>query len=280
MSSLTVQQTSATAPLLKLYLAPDEPIEVGELTNALDSLAHQYQVFVEKDGILGRSTDARLLVWNVSPGSIDIALLPDLQATAGLLATAYDPFKHLLDFAEQLKRLMEFFSSSENKSKEAPERGITVRDCEDVTNIAAPITNHGGRQSVTVINGDVIVPILAMDVEQARQIAGNAQQTRFALASRQVEVRQCVPLVWKRLDRGKARTESLMTPDRALIEEIDKRDRPTFFTNETSDLKDKMIGDDENPWRRVYFVDVEVSRVDGKVVSYRIIGYHGKTDLD
>ena len=40
-----------------------------------------------------------------------------------------------------------------------------------------------------------------------------------------------------------------------------------------------MIDDDENPMQKVYFVDVEVSRVNDKVMAYRVIGYHGKDDL-
>jgi hypothetical protein len=45
-------------------------------------------------------------------------------------------------------------------------------------------------------------------------------------------------------------------------------------------LKRQMIDDEENPYQNVYFVDVEVSRVNGKVVSYRVIGYHGSEILE
>jgi hypothetical protein len=41
-----------------------------------------------------------------------------------------------------------------------------------------------------------------------------------------------------------------------------------------------MISDEENPMQKVYFVDVEVSRVGGKVTAYRIVGFHGKDELD
>jgi hypothetical protein len=277
-NELTVERAPAAPPLLKLHLEPAEPIEIGELTGALGALSRQYQTFVEKDGALGKSADARLLVWSVAPGSIDIAFLPDLKSVAGLLAAAYDPFKHLVQFAEQVARLYKIFSVE--KPKDKPESGITIKDCDDAVALSAPITNHGGNQSVTIINGDVIVPVISMTAEEARRMTGNAQQTRALLAGKETEMRQRVPLIWKRLDRGKARTETAGSPDRAKIDEIDGRDRPTFFTDETTYLKDEMIGEDENPWQRVYFVDVEVSRHEGKVVSYRIVGYHGKEDLD
>jgi hypothetical protein len=41
-----------------------------------------------------------------------------------------------------------------------------------------------------------------------------------------------------------------------------------------------MIDDEENPYQNIYFVDVSVSRVSGKVVSYRVIGFHGKEELE
>jgi len=46
-----------------------------------------------------------------------------------------------------------------------------------------------------------------------------------------------------------------------------------------SHVKKEMIDDEENPYQKVYFVDVEVLRVGDKVVAYRIVGYHGKEDL-
>ncbi|WP_157644364.1 hypothetical protein [Bradyrhizobium sp. WSM2793] len=53
-----------------------------------------------------------------------------------------------------------------------------------------------------------------------------------------------------------------------------------FFTDEMSHLKKQMIGDEENPYQAIYFVDVVVSRSSGKVVSYRVIGYYGKEELE
>jgi hypothetical protein len=45
-------------------------------------------------------------------------------------------------------------------------------------------------------------------------------------------------------------------------------------------LKREMIDDEENAFQSVYFVDVSVSRVAGRIVAYRIIGYHGKEPLE
>ena len=85
-------------------------------------------------------------------------------------------------------------------------------------------------------------------------------------------------MVWKRLDSDDASTEG-NSPDKAIIEEIDPKPKAILFTDEMADLKRVMIQDEEKPFQKVYFVDVEVSRVGDKVVSYRVVGYHGKDDL-
>jgi hypothetical protein len=47
-----------------------------------------------------------------------------------------------------------------------------------------------------------------------------------------------------------------------------------------SAIKKQMIDDEVNPYQNVYFVDVSVSRIADKVVAYRVIGYHGKEELE
>lgn len=114
----------------------------------------------------------------------------------------------------------------------------------------------------------------------AEQIIERAVQTKSLLQNPDAEVRQRVPLVWKRLDRDDAKTDGRTSPDKGMIEEIDLKPHAILFTDEMSRLKREMIEDEENPFQSVYFVDVEISRVNGKVVSYRVIGYHGSEALE
>jgi hypothetical protein len=121
--------------------------------------------------------------------------------------------------------------------------------------------------------------ILTMNASEASKIMEAAINQKALLQDSDAEIRQRVPMVWKRLDRDETRPEAKSSPDRALIEEIDTKPHAVFFTDEMSILKKQIIGDELNPYQSVYFVDVSVSRVSGKVVSYRVIGYHGKEEL-
>jgi hypothetical protein len=47
-----------------------------------------------------------------------------------------------------------------------------------------------------------------------------------------------------------------------------------------SAIKKQMIDDEVNRYQNVYFVDVSVSRIGDKVVAYRVIGSHGKEELE
>lgn len=268
-------------PLLRLHMEPGGPIEVSELTGTLSALAHQYQVLAASEGIVGKPVDARLLVSSVSPGSIDINFVPDLVAAGALLAPLVETVERLEKFGSYLARLIRFFSDEPKTKVDDIPVSITARDCDDAISIAQPIANHGGNQNVSIVNNTfVFSPVLEMDAAAAQSVVRGASFAKLFLQDSQADRRQRVPMIWSRLDREKAKTEGKASPDKAIIEEIDPRPHPVFFTDDLTYLKREMIVDDENPYQKVYFVDVEVSKANGKVTSYRVIGYHGKDDLD
>lgn len=270
----------ADEPCLQLHLEPSEPMEVSELTGALGALARRYQAFAVENQLAKKPSDARLLVSSVAPGSIDISLYPDLVshlAAMPMLAPLIDKAELIAKFGKALKILLELFS----KKKEAEVGDIvSVKDCDDAISIVKPIANHGGTQTFNTINGGITYNILTMNASEASKIMEAAINQKALLQDSDAEIRQRVPMVWKRLDRDETRPEAKSSPDRALIEEIDAKPHAVFFTDEMSILKKQMIGDELNPYQSVYFVDVSVSRVSGKVVSYRVIGYHGKEELE
>jgi len=262
-------------PRLQLYLEPSEPIEVSELTGALGALARQYQSFAVENSLARKPSDARLLVSSVSPGSIDISFYPDLAAffASAPMLELIEKADLIAKFAGMLKDLFDRFTKKESE-------GITVKDCDDAINIMRPIANHGGTQTFNTINGGVTVNITTIGAPEASMIMEAAVQQKALLQTSDAEIRQSVPMLWKRVDRDDTKPEAKSTPDRALIEEIDPKPHAVFFTDEMSGIKKQMIGDESNPLLTVYFVDVSVSRIAGKVVSYRIIGYHGKDQLE
>ena len=235
---------------LQLHLAPSEPIEISELTGALASLARQYDVFVHGQESLAGIGTARLLVDSVAPGSIDISFVPDLSSAAIFAMPIISDVHVVSDFAGHLRWLLEKFQGAEKSN-------VTVKDCDDAINIVKPTANHGGTQTFNVFNGPIIQHIISIDAPSARRITEDAVREKAHLQSTEAE-RKNISMVWKRLDRDRAKSKG-STPDKALIEEIDPKPRPVFFQDVLSYLKDEMIKNEENPYQKVYFVDVDVS---------------------
>jgi len=264
--------------VLELHIEPARPIEVTDLTAAMGSLARQYQLFAVRNNLAAKTADARLLVSSVSPGSIDIDFIPEVWALGATVLPFLDRGEIVLRFAEHIKRLIELFKWGSPKQDDA---GLTVsvRDCEDVVNITKPIAKNGGTQVFNTINGGVTMNVLQITGAEAQRYVENAARAKAELQFPNADTAQRVPLIWKRLDRDSAKTGGESSPDKAIIEEIDTKARAVFFTDEMSFLKEEMIGDEQNPYQYVYFVDVHVSRVQSRVVSYRVVGYHGKEPL-
>lgn len=260
-----------------VHLEPNELIEVSELTAALGSLSRQYQAFATSEGATPRAADAKLLVSSIRPGSIDIALVPDLASAAGIFVPLFDNAEHLIGFGKHIFNLVSMFRRD---TSEKDRESITLKDCDDATNIVRPIAQHGGVQKFTVIKGDVTyAPVLVMDAAAAMDIQTNATQARKKFALLEARPVQGVSLVFKRMDTDITKTDGNSSPDKGIIPEIDPKPKAIIFTSDMVHIKKEMLGNEANPYLKVYFVDVEASKIGEKVVSYRVVGFHGKDDL-
>lgn len=274
-------KSESVDPVLRLYLEPNRPIEISELTNALGSLSRQYQAFAVQQGLATKQVDARLLVSNVAPGSIDINLIPDwhtvIATAVPLVPAIHDRAELVIKFAKRIKAVLDFFLE-EKKPVGVP---VTIKDCDDAKNIVTPIAQNGGQQTIYVTHNDNRQIIMQTTAEEARKIFDSASECKARLSSVTEDKKQCVALVWKQLARDVARTAEKSSPDRGIIYEIDKNPHPVFFTDDTAYLKREMIDDEENPYKKVFFVDVDISRVPGGGVgNYRITAFHGKEDFE
>lgn len=251
-------------------------IPVEDLSTSLSAYGRQYQDFAVNSGLAPKAGDARLLVSSVSRGSIDIAFIPELVAVGMTLLPLVEQGALVMKFADQLISLIGHFHG-EGLQKAGP--NVTVGDCDDVANIVSPVADNGGTQTITVINGGVTVNQITVTQAQARNIRQVARATKEALSVPLLEIRKAVSLTWQQLAKDAPKTQGKRSPDQGLIEEIDKSAHAVLFTDETAHLNSELIADGENPYRMVYFVDVEASRISDRVVSYRVCGFHGKEEL-
>jgi hypothetical protein len=261
---------------LQLHLEPDEPLEIGELTAALNAFSRQYQSFAAEQEAGSAMTSGKLLIANVAPGSIDINFVPAaLLGAIPLLPQLFDHAASLATFANSLKELADLFSGGKGASKEP-----TVKDCDDAINLFSPTAQHGGTQTINIIRDSAVYVTVVISEDDAKQAVAGAARKKAELQFPKQASRQRVSMIWRRLDRSDAKTQGVRSPDLGLIEEIDPKPHAILFTDEMTYLKREMIADVENPYLKVYYVDVEISRVGESVTGYRITGYHGRDDFD
>lgn len=268
-----------TSAVLRLHIETVHSIAAEELAQALTAYDRQYRDFALSEGLVGRPADARLLVSSVSQGSIDISFIPELAAVGMTLLPLVDQATIALKFGDQLLELLKHFRGDKQLP---PTVSVEVKDCDDVSNIVSPVADNGGSQTFMVVNGGVTVNQITVTQSEAQKIRRRAQKQRADLVVPEVpavETRRAVPLTWHQLAKDAPKTQGKRSPDQGVIQEIDDGAHAVLFTHDTAHLKSELIGDGENPYRMIYFVDVEVSRIASKVVSYRVLDFHGKQEL-
>jgi hypothetical protein len=82
-----------------------------------------------------------------------------------------------------------------------------VRDCDDAVNLVSPIAQHGGVQTINVINrSNIIIPVLVTNVEEARAVTEGAARHKELIQNPNADTREDVSMIWSRLDRDSAKT--------------------------------------------------------------------------
>jgi hypothetical protein len=275
-----VRRESESA-VLTFHIEPDSPLEVSELTDALGSLSRQYERFAIQEGMADKARDARLLIANVAPGSIIVNFIPDWDTISAVAAPmvpeAFHRAELVVKFAKRVKRVLDYFLDE----KKPPASEITIKDCDDATNIVRPVAEHGGQQTFVTVNGDVHNTVLTVNAADAVKIIESASKKKMELLAVDGSKAQRVAMVWSQLARDAARTDGKKSPDRGIISEIDLKSHPIFFTDDMAGLKAEMIDNEENPYQKVFFVDVDISRVpSGGIGNYRITAFHGSDDYE
>lgn len=265
---------------IAIHIEPKRPIELPKLLANLASVGSEYQLYSKN--ILGTSgKDAsKLYVGSVKPGSIDIFLQPEFldMAKAGLvIATSsgsIDATSAVLDFGKHLTKLLNKFKSKPNPTD------ITIRECDNAMNMAQNVVESGGTQTINYINvqGD-FQPLYEMDAESAHRVFENAAETKAILKLPAAERLNSQAMLWKTFDKSPARTEGQRSPDKGIIEEIDPAPKAILFGDDEAGLKADILASDENPMQMVYYVDVEIIRVEKKIKAYRIVNFQGKDPL-
>ena len=231
------------------------PVELGDYTLAMLSLAKEFTCFFEAKG--QHEAGVKLYIKQIRDGSI----VTDLIANAPGLLPIFDNGKTILEFALFLKTAYEWLLG---KTQDKPT--INKTSLENLSQIVEPVCKDNGSQlniSTTINNYGPV--ILSMNSEQTNAVQNRIRRELDALKEPvSGEHKRVVMYLYQ------ARNDaSSNAGDRAIIESISKSSVKTEFADD--DMKFRVLHPmGGNPFEYAYVVDVDVETVHDKPVLYKV----------
>lgn len=248
------------------------PIELMDLTASLLAIGEQYRSFIRRAGGVHAEDDYRLYVREVRTGSIVAELVS--YATQAQMLAPFTPF--LVQFTNELGNWFEFFKGVKD-AKDIKELlvGTTKKDLQQVSQIIEPVAKDSGSTINLIAQaGGVIYVNTVLNSVEANAVQNGLRRQIEAIPVPQSGVQQDQVLYWYQM-----RADHAAKPgDKAVIERLTPRPVKVIFSSDK--VKREMIDKPDNPFRKFYVVDVDVTEVGGKPVLYRILDVKDEFDRD
>ncbi len=248
------------------------PIELLDLTGSLLAIGEQYRSFMRRTAGVYFEDDYRLYVRQVRTGSI-IADLVSFATQTQMLAP-FAPF--IIQFTKELSDWFEFFKGVKD-ARDIKQLlvGTTKKDLQQVSQIVEPAAKDSGSAiNLTAHSGGVIYVQTLVSSVEANAIQNGLRRQMDAIPVPLTGIQQDQVLYWYQM-RADHTAEA---GDKAVIERLSKRPVKVIFSSDA--VKREMIDKPDNPFRKLYVVDVDVTEVGGKPVLYRILNVKTEFDRD
>lgn len=246
------------------------PVALDDLTMSLSALAQFYEDYLAASGKAPPEEGVRLYVHDLRTGSI-IAVLQAIAQQGhlifgehGVVPTVELVFDHadtLAGFLGSLNDVVQFFLG-----KRETEDNPTKKEAEQIIKILEPVAKDNASQlnvqfSGTTHIGEIHYHYNSQEANavqnSARRYLGPILPTNKILHDELLVLHQV---------RGDPKSKS---GDRGIIENISKMPVRLWFTSE--EIKKGILKSPDNPFQRVFIVDVEVKTVeDGKPALYKV----------
>jgi hypothetical protein len=246
------------------------PIELLDLTASLLAIGDQYRRFAS-DHFEG-GDDYRLYVREARTGSIIIDLIT--YATQPQMLAPLTPV--LIDFTTELGEWFDFFKGVKD-AKDIKDllTGKSKKDLQQLSDIIEPAARDtGSRINITAERGAVIV--LNSTITSTEANAGQNVLRRYIdhIPLPTTGVHRDQVLYWYQMRHDHAAKPG----DKAVIERI--WEKPVKVRITSDEVKRKMLDDADNPFKKFYVVDVDVTESQNRPVLYKILEVKDSFDRD
>jgi hypothetical protein len=268
--------------LLTVKFDNKAPIALEDLTASLNALAQSYEDYVAATGEASPEAGVKLYVHNLRTGTITAVLqaIADqghlLFGEHGVVPAVQSAFEHadtIGGFIVSLNDVIQFFLGNQDKNQPSK------KEAEQVVKILEPIAKDNGSQLTVGFGGSVAIhgpaflgPVHFHYTSQEANAAQNSARRYLGptLPSNRTLRDELLTLHQVRGDT-KARSG-----DKGIIESISKTPVKLLFSSE--DIKKGILDSPDNPFQRVFVVDVDVKTVDGKPALYKVLALKDSFD--
>ena len=239
------------------------PIELLDFTNSLLAVGEQYKSFIRRKGGPWTEDDYRLYVKEVRSGSIIAELVS--MATQGQMIAPFAPF--IIQFTQQLGEWFEFLKGVKDvKDIKELFLGATKKDFQQVSQIIEPVAKDGGSQiNLIATQGGTIIYNAPLNSIEANAVQNGLRRRIEAIPETVSGIQRDQVLYWHQVRDDRAEKPG----DKAVIERFSKRPVKVRFYSD--DVKKDLLDREENPFRKLFIVDVDVTEIGGKPVLYKVL---------
>ena len=248
---------------LEYIIDYDKPIEVSEFTNALNAISREYEKFlVDKYG--SERPEATLYVQEIKKGSIITTLVEYSQFAIPFLGDINTVF----EFGKFLKNSYDYLLKGK---KEKESEKLDVGDLSNLLKIIEPGTHQNNNINIQLVSGKnntVILNPLNADENSSRIIRDRIKEEKkeLNLPDKKTLLKQALYL-----EQIKRDLES-KKGNRGVIKELSEKSLNLIWDNESEKLK--MLNCDDNPFKMIFIVDVEIVDVNTETKLYKIVKLH------
>ncbi len=246
---------------LEYIIEFDEPISVVEFTNSLEAISSEYEKFlIDKFG--SERPNAELYVQEINKGSIITTLV---ELSANMLPFLGD-VNTVFEFGNFLKSSYDYLISGKGKEND----DLDIKDLNNLAKIIEPGT-HKSNNIYIQLKGDnnqIVLNPLSADAGKSEVIKKNIKEEKKRLAEPTKNTEYSKALYLEQIKRDLDSKKG----NRGVIKELNQKSLNLVWLNEKE--KEKMLNCDDNPFKMIFIVDVEVVEVNEENKLYRILKLH------
>lgn len=247
---------------LEYIIEYDKPIVVSEFTNALNAISNQYEKFLQ-DKYGSERPEAELYVQEIRKGSI----VTTLVEYSSILLPFLGEVNTVFEFGQYIKSTYDYLLTGK---KEHTEKGLDVKDLNNFLKVVEPgiHTNNNIYIQVKGKNNKIILDPLSANETEARAIRDRIKEDKKELSYKDKTIEYKKALFLEQIKRDLESKKG----NKGVIKELNENSLNIIWDND--DDKHKMLNCDDNPFKMIFIVDVEIVEVNSETKFYRIMKLH------